>query len=256
MLKPRLIPFLLLKGNGLYKTRQFGSPEYVGDAINAVKIFNEKNVDEISIIDIDATYLGKTPNFSLIEKISNECRMPLCIGGGVNSLEIFMQLIKSGVEKIALSSAALSNPALIKSISEKVGSQSVVVVLDVKKKKIRSGYSVFLNRGLNKTSIDLETYLKNANDLGVGEVVINDIIRDGMQQGYDLQLAQLVYRSTSVPTTIVGGAGKIEHISDLWKKCPLMGAGAGSLFVFKGKYRAVLINYPSLVEKKILHKKA
>lgn len=94
--------------------------------------------------------------------------------------------------------------------------------------------------------------MKNANDLGVGEVVINDIIRDGMQQGYDLQLAQLVYRSTSVPTTIVGGAGKIEHISDLWKKCPLMGAGAGSLFVFKGKYRAVLINYPSLVEKKIL----
>lgn len=255
MLKPRLIPFLLLKGNGLYKTRQFGSPEYVGDPINAVKIFNEKNVDEISIIDVDATQQGISPNFSLIEKISNECRMPLCIGGGVKSSDDFLRLIQSGVEKIAMSSTALLNPSLVSKISDKVGSQSVVVVLDVKKRNLRSGYDVYLKRGSKKVAINLVKYLENAGDLGIGEIVVNDILRDGLQKGFDLQLAQLVYGSTCVPTTIVGGAGSLSDIATLWEQCPLMGAGVGSFFVFKGKYRAVLISYPNLVEKKSLYKK-
>lgn len=248
-----MIPVLLLKGNGLYKTQEFGSPVYVGDPLNTVKIFNEKNVDELCLIDIDATVKGTQPNFSLIQKLANECRMPFCVGGGVKDIDTCLKFIEMGVEKVAISSGGLSNPELLKEITAKIGQQSVVVVLDVKKNRIFNRYEIFTQNGKTKSKIDLKSFLTQARDNGVGELVINDIKRDGLMAGYDTELAKLVYSETTVPCTLVGGAGSLADISQLWQSFPLMGAGAGSLFVFKGRYKAVLVNYPNDLEKRALY---
>ena len=251
MLRPRIIPTLLVHKKGLVKTEAFKQSKYVGDPINAVKIFNEKEADELMILDIDATRLRYEPKFDLISKISAECRMPLCYGGGIKSPEHAEKIIDMGVEKVAISSAVIENPSLIKEISSAVGSQSVVAIIDVKKNKgiFNKAYEVFTLNGTKKASASLEDLVAEFQENGVGEIVINSIDNDGEMRGYDIELAKKIKNIIKVPKTFLGGAGSIEHIIELYKAIGLTGSAAGSLFVFKGKYKAVLINYPEREEK-------
>ena len=244
MLNPRIIPCLLIHKNGLVKTKNFKNPKYVGDPINAVRIFNEKQVDELIVIDIDATVNNLEPDYNLIEKLAYECRMPLCYGGGIHNTKQALQILSLGVEKISLSSAALNAPHLVNEISNQVSSQSVVVVLDVKKKFL-GGYEIYTNNGANKIKIDLLSALREFQELGAGEFVLNSIDNDGMKNGYDIDLISKVKKHISIPLTVLGGAGSLDDITEIINKFGIIGCAAGSLFVFKGKYSAVLINYPN-----------
>lgn len=248
MLRSRVIPCLLIQNKGLVKTVQFTDPKYVGDPINAVKIFNEKEVDELVVLDIDATVMGLEPDYRLIEKLALECRMPLCYGGGIKTVEQARRIVQLGVEKIAISSAAIENPQIISDIAAVIGSQSVVVVVDVKKLLV-GGYTVFVLNGKKKIKTQLDGLLEMLEACGAGEIIINSIDNDGVMKGYDIKLAQRVRDLVSIPITILGGAGTKEHIFELVDQFKVIGAAAGSLFVFKGVYKAVLINYFSDVEK-------
>lgn len=252
MLRPRIIPSLLLQDNGLVKTVNFKNPKYVGDPINAVKIFNEKEVDELAIFDIDATAKELEPNYSLIERIANQSRMPLCYGGGVKTVEQAQRIFSLGIEKIALSSAVIQKPELITQIADRVGSQSVIVVLDVKK-KLFGGYEVYTHNGKKSTGINPFDFVARAQDLGAGEIIINAIDQDGVMKGYDHQLIDKVREKFSLPLTVLGGAGSLSDIEEVIKKHKIIGVAAGSLFVFKGVYKAVLINYPTKAEKEKLY---
>lgn len=255
MLRPRIIPCLLVKNNGLVKTIKFGTPKYIGDPINAVRIFNEKEVDELMVANIDTTVMGKEPDYNLIKNIATECRMPLCYCGGVKTVEQVEKIISLGVEKVAISSAAISKIELISNASERVGSQSIVFVMDVKKKGGNDrGYEVFTHNGTNATGLLPTELAKRAEKLGAGEVVVNSIDQDGLMTGYDLELIRQVRECISLPLTVLGGAGSLKDIAELIKIFGIIGAAAGSLFVFKGKYRAVLINHPNRVEKDALLK--
>lgn len=251
MLRPRIIPSLLIQDNGLVKTVNFKNPKYVGDPINAVKIFNEKSVDELAIFDIDATVKDHDPNYSLIERIANQSRMPLCYGGGVKTVEQAQRIFGLGIEKIALSSAVLQNPQLISAIADRVGAQSVIVVLDVKKKMF-GGYEVYTHNGKKGTGINPFQFIQEAQKLGAGEIVINSIDQDGVMKGYDFGLIDKAREQTSLPMTVLGGAGSLEDIKKVIDKHKIIGVAAGSLFVFKGVYKAVLINYPTKEEKEKL----
>jgi cyclase len=253
MLRPRIIPSLLIHDNGLVKTVHFKNPKYVGDPINAVKIFNEKAVDELTIFDIDATVLGKEPNYSLIERLASQSMMPLCYGGGVKTIDHAQRIFSLGIEKIALSSAVLQKPELITEISDRVGSQSVIVVLDVKK-KLLGGYEVYTHNGKKATGINPFKFAEEAQKLGAGEIVINSIDRDGVMKGYDLDLIAKVREKISLPMTVLGGAGCLEDIEKVIDAYGVIGVAAGSLFVFKGPYKAVLINYPTQIEKNKIFK--
>ena len=254
MLRPRIIPCLLVRNGGLVKTVQFTNGKYVGDPINAVRIFNEKEVDELIVLDIDASVHNREPNYQLIANLAAECRMPLCYGGGVGTVEQVERIIGLGVEKVAISSAAIQMPELVSDAAVHVGSQSIVVVMDVKRNGVLGEYEIFTHNGSRKTSYSPVEFSKRAEFLGVGEVVINSIDRDGVMQGYDLDLAKEVRQGIELPITVIGGAGNLDHIAELIKEFGIIGAGAGSMFVFKGKYRAVLINYPSRSDKDALFK--
>jgi cyclase len=240
-----------VKDKGLVKTVHFKDPKYVGDPINAVRIFNEKEVDELMILDIDATVDGREPDYKMIEHWASECRMPLCYGGGIKTVDQARRIFSLGVEKVALSSAALLNPSLVKEISESVGSQSVVVVIDVKK-KLFGGYEIAIMNGKKSVNKNLFSFISEMENRGVGEIIINNIDLDGTMKGYDLTLAEKVRECTSLPLTVLGGAGSLDDIGTLIQKFKVIGAAAGSLFVFKGKYRAVLINYPTPEDKEKL----
>lgn len=253
MLRPRIIPSLLVHENGLVKTVNFKNPKYVGDPINAVKIFNEKEVDELAVFDIDATVLGKEPNYSLIERLASQSMMPLCYGGGVKTVEQAQRIFSLGIEKIALSSAVLQNPKLITEISDRVGAQSVIVVLDVKK-KLLGGYEVYTHNGKKATGINPLKFVAEAQKLGAGEIVINSIDKDGVMKGYDLDLIGKVREKITLPMTVLGGAGSLNDIEKVIDGHGVIGVAAGSLFVFKGPYKAVLINYPTQLEKNKIFK--
>lgn len=248
MLRPRIIPCLLVHKKGLVKSVQFKNHKYVGDPINAVRIFNEKESDELMVLDIDATVEGREPDYKMIENLAMECRMPLCYGGGIKTVEQAQRIFALGVEKIALSSAAISHPELVLKIADRVGSQSVVVVLDVKKKMF-GGYELYVNNGLKATGKNPFEFASQIEKMGAGEIVINSIDQDGMMKGYDMALVEKIRKSISLPLTILGGAGSLQDIGSLIKNYGVIGAAAGSLFVFKGVYKAVLINYPSWDEK-------
>lgn len=252
MLRPRIIPSLLLQDNGLVKTVNFKNPKYVGDPINAVRIFNEKAVDELAVFDIDATAKGLEPNYSLIERIANQSRMPLCYGGGVKTVEQAQKIFGLGIEKIALSSAVLQNPDLITEIADRVGGQSVIVVLDVKK-KLFGGYEVYTHNGKKTTGINPFDFAAKAQELGAGEILINSIDQDGLMKGYDLTLIDKVRERITLPLTVLGGAGSLSDIKKVIDKHRIIGVAAGSLFVFKGVYKAVLINYPTKADKENIY---
>lgn len=251
MLRSRIIPCLLVHKGGLVKTQGFKNLKYVGDPINAVRIFNEKEADELMVLDIDATVNGVEPDFSLITKLAAECRMPLCYGGGVTSAAQAARLVNMGVEKVAISAAAIANPVLLTEMAAAVGNQSVVAVLDVRKRKglFAKGYEVCTHNAETVHKLDLVTLAKQLQEAGAGEIVINSVDRDGLMQGYDVELAMQLKPALNVPMTFLGGAGSLEQLGDLIGKLGVVGAAAGSLFVFKGKYRAVLINYPTPTQK-------
>jgi cyclase len=249
MLRPRIIPCLLVKNKGLVKTVNFKQPKYVGDPINAVRIFNEKSVDELIVIDIDSTTQQLEPDYKMIENIAAECRMPLCYGGGVKSVEQAERIFSLGVEKVAISSAAIEKPDIIAKIASHVGSQSIIVVLDVKKNVKTKKYELWTNNATKNTGIDPVQFAIEIERIGAGEVVLNSIDNDGMMKGYDLEIVEQVRNAISVPMSVVGGAGSLADIGQLINKFGIIGAVAGSLFVFKGVYKAVLINYPGKPEK-------
>lgn len=251
MLRARIIPCLLVRNGGLVKTRKFADDKYVGDPINAVRIFNEKEVDELIVLDIDATAQNREPDYKMIENLAAECRMPLCYGGGIRSASQAKRIMNLGVEKISLSTSAISCPSLVTELAEQVGSQSVVVTLDVRKRAL-GGYRIFTLNANNDSGICPVEFSQELQRLGVGELVINSIDNDGMMKGYDLDLADRIRRVVRVPLTLLGGAGSIEDIGAAVARLGVIGAAAGSMFVFKGVYRAVLISYPSRQQRDLL----
>ena len=244
MLRPRIIPCLLVQNGGLVKTTRFSKPKYVGDPINAVRIFNEKEVDELMVLDIDATVQGREPDYTMIDHLAAECRMPLCYGGGVRTPEQVEQIVSLGVEKVAISSAAYDVPDLLAESAARVGRQSMVVVLDVKKSGFRQRYELFTHNGAKGRKMSPFDFAREIEKSGAGEIIVNSIDRDGTMQGYDLALAKQIRASIEIPMSMIGGAGDLDHLLELFRYCGTVGAGAGSMFVFKGKYRAVLIQYP------------
>lgn len=242
MLRPRITPCLLVRNGGLVKTVKFDQGKYVGDPINAVRIFNEKQVDELMVLDIDATVKGREPDYAMIRNLAAECRMPLCYGGGVKTVDQAERIIGMGVEKVAVSSAAIQDPELVARMAQNVGAQSVVVVLDVARGPDR--YELRCENGRRATGLDPVKFAVEMQRLGAGEIVVNSIDRDGTMQGYDLQLLQDIRAAVTLPMSALGGAGSLEHVRQLIRQFGIIGAAAGSLFVFKGVFRAVLINYP------------
>lgn len=252
MLRPRILPCLLVRGGGLVKTRKFAADKYVGDPLNAVRIFNEKEVDELMVLDIDATTKGAEPNYSMIGSLAAECRMPLCYGGGVRSVDQVRRIIGLGAEKVALSAAAIADPSLVSRAADAVGRQSLVVVIDARRNVRGNGWDVLTHNGTRPVDGDPASLGERMQNAGAGEIVINSIDRDGEMKGYDLELARAVRARTSIPLTVLGGAGSLADIEALVREFSIVGASAGSLFVFKGVYRAVLINYPTRSEKDAL----
>ncbi len=254
MLYPRIIPCLLIHNKGLTKTVKFKDGKYVGDPLNAVRIYNEKEVDELMVLDIDATINGAEPDYLRIERMAKECRMPLCYGGGIKTIEQARKIFSYGVEKIAISSIAVEQPEVVTEMASAVGNQSVVVVMDVHKRKFTGRYELYTHNGKKETGLNPVSFAKEMQRRGAGEIVINSIDNDGMMQGYDMKLIESVQKVISIPLTVIGGAGSLNDIGSVINKFGIIGVAAGSLFVFKGKYKAVLINYPTPDEKEQLIK--
>jgi cyclase len=242
--KPRVIPILLLKNAGLYKTEKFKNPKYVGDPINAVKIFNDKEVDELAFLDIVASVQNLEPNLDILRDIASECFMPLSYGGGVRSLEIIREILNVGVEKISINTEAVRNPNLINQASEVFGSSTIIVSIDVKK-TLLGGYQVFINDGQEKTKLNPVEWAKEVERRGAGEIMINAIDRDGTMLGYDYELIKSISAAVGIPVVAVGGAGSINDFRKAVKDAQASAVAAGAFFVFQGKHKAVLITYPN-----------
>lgn len=243
MYRPRVIPCLLLRGHGLVKTRKFKDAVYVGDPVNAVRIFSEKEADELVILDIDASKEGREPNYELIEEIAGECLMPIGYGGGITSLAQVKRLIRSGVEKVVVNStAALGSMQVIGEAAAAFGSQAVVGAIDVRCTMLK-GYRVMARSATVETSLRIEEHCRALVAAGAGEIFVNDVDADGTMAGFDLKLIRRVADSVDVPVVACGGAGNVQHLSQAIREGGASAVSAGSMFVFHGKHRAVLINY-------------
>jgi cyclase len=239
-----IIPVLLLKGQGLYKTVKFKDPKYLGDPINAVKIFNDKEVDELCFLDITATNEGKEPNYKAISEIASECFMPLSYGGGISKFEHARILFSIGIEKIILSSSIHTNPKLVEELSAHYGAQSVVVCIDVKK-NIFGKYEVYSHSGKRNTGKDPLKLALEVQKLGAGELIVNSIDRDGTMSGYDIELISNIANKLEIPVVACGGASCLNDFTKVVNEGKANAVAAGSLFVFHGKHKAVLISYPT-----------
>jgi cyclase len=243
MYRPRVIPCLLLRGHGLVKTRKFKDAVYVGDPVNAVRIFSEKEADELVILDIDASKEGREPNYELIEEIAGECLMPIGYGGGITSLAQVKRLIRSGVEKVVVNStAALGSMQVIGDAAAAFGSQAVVGAIDVRRTMLK-GYRIVAKSATVETSLKLEEHCRALVAAGAGEIFLNDVDADGTMAGFDLKLIRRIADSVDVPVVACGGAGTVDHLSQAIREGGASAVAAGSMFVFHGKHRAVLINY-------------
>ena len=251
MLKPRIIPCLLIDEYGdMVKTIKFdySNRRYIGDVENAVKIFNEKKIDELIVLDISATLNKREPNYNLIKKIASSCRMPFSYGGGIKNIDQVKNIIKLGVEKIILNTVTFENKNLIKEVAQLFGSQSIAVCFDVTFKDNQIHF--FSNSG-TKCENNIEdplNFIKEIQSYNPGELIINSIDRDGTMTGYELNCIKKIFPITKVPLTILGGAGKIEHLKDVINTIPLSGLSSGSLFIYKSRLKAILINYPNKSE--------
>lgn len=249
MLGVRVIPCLLLRRRGLVKTVKFRDAAYIGDPINTVRIFNELQVDELVFLDIAATPENKAPQFDLVEEIANECFMPFAYGGGLRSVEDVQHLFQIGAEKAVLNTAAFQNPNLVTELSRRFGAQSVIVSIDARR-SLLGRYQVYINGGRVNTKEDPVKYAAQMERAGAGEILITSIDRDGTFSGYDLELTRRVAESVGIPVIACGGAGRIEDFGEAVKKGGASATATGSLVVYQGKHRAVLINYPSRSELK------
>lgn len=242
MLKHRVIPSLLISDGGLVKTERFKNPKYVGDPVNAIRIFNEKEVDELMVLDIDASKVKKSPDYTMIEEIAGECFMPLCYGGGVRTLEEATRLFDLGVEKISVQSAALDDLQLVRAIAEKYGNQSVVISCDIRK-DFFGRYRLYSSAKRKTLQQPPLQFIRNAVEAGAGEILLNSVDRDGTLAGPDLELIRQTAPHFTVPLIAQGGVSSLDQIRD----CVNAGASAvaaGAFFVFSGPHRAVLITYP------------
>lgn len=242
MINTRIIPCLLLKGTGLVKTIQFKNPTYVGDPINAIRIFNEMESDELLFLDINATKENRRPNVNIISKFVDECFMPLAIGGGIRKMEDIKDILNLGVEKISINTHAVEDPSFIKKASNMFGSQSITVSIDAKKKS-NGSYEVFTKGGNYPTGLDPVSWAKKMEGVGAGEILINSIDNDGMMEGYDIELIRQVSDTVNIPVVACGGAGKLQDLIDAIFSGHASAVAAGSFFVFNNKKRSVLINY-------------
>jgi len=247
MLRTRVIPVLLLYNGGLYKTIQFKNPRYIGDPINAVRIFNEKEVDELVLYDISASEQKKSPDFDLIEEIATECFMPICYGGGIKTEQDAERLFRLGVEKISINTSFVEDEDILRNLSKKFGRSSVVVTIDVKK-DLLGKYKVYTNRGKDNTGVNLSDCVRKVEELGAGEMIINNIDRDGTMKGYDIKLLKEITKISTIPVVACGGAGKMEDLKEVVVEGGVSGVAAGSLFVYWGSKKGVLINYPDRKE--------
>jgi cyclase len=243
MLRTRVIPCLLLKGQGLVKTVKYKDPKYVGDPINAIKIFNDKEVDELMLLDITASVEGRSPQFDIIENVASECFMPLAYGGGIRDINDMRRILAMGVEKVVLNSAAIQQPELIQQAAQEFGAQAIVVSIDVKR-KLFGGYEVMSHRANKKTGFEPVAFAKRMAELGAGELLLSAVDRDGTQQGYDLDLIEKVTSAVNVPVIAIGGASNVDDFIKASVGSGAAAVAAGSMFVFKGPHKAVLITYP------------
>jgi cyclase len=243
MRRIRVIPILLIQNGGVVKSVNFKNHNYIGDPINAVKIFNDKEVDEIAIIDISATKEGKAPNRDRIREIAGEAFMPLSYGGGITTLDEVKSILFEGAEKVILNSSALDNLNLLTQIADQFGSQSVVVSIDAKKDWL-GRYKVFRNNGKKKTNFVPEVFAKMVEDAGAGEIIVTSIDRDGTYKGFDLALIKSISESVNIPVVACGGASKLDDFVDAVKEGGSSAVAAGSLFVYASEQKGVMINYP------------
>lgn len=241
--RPRIIPVLLIDDRDMVKTEEFRSPRYLGDAINAVKIFNRKGVDELSILDISVTKKGKEPDFELLQDIASEAFMPLSYGGGIRTIEQVRKLLLIGYEKVTLNTALIENSGVIKDAVELAGGQSIVASIDAK--KVKQGYRCVIRDGEKEVDINPVDLAKKAEQLGVGEIFLNSVDKDGKMTGYDLELVRSVVDAVKIPVTACGGAGRISDLKAVLHEAGAHAAAGGSMFVYYGKLRAVLITAPS-----------
>lgn len=244
MRRIRVIPVLLLAENGLVKTVRFNERKYVGDPINSVRIFNDKEVDELVILDIDACRELKAPNIDKIANIASECFMPVAYGGGVQNIDQVRQIFNTGIEKIIFNTTFFSDPGLVKKAASIYGSQSVVVSIDIKKRRLFGGYRVLSKGGQRKQSVTPVQAAMEAVECGAGEIFVNNIDRDGTMEGYDVDIVRAIADAVPVPVVACGGAGTIRDFVTVIQEGHASAVAAGSLFVFKGPHKAVLINYP------------
>ena len=249
MMSIRVIPCLLLRNGGLVKSVKFKNATYVGDPINAVKIFNDKEVDELLFVDIEASRQKRGPNYELISRISREAFMPFGYGGGVRNLDEVKQLTRLGVEKVSLNACALDDPDFISRAADISGSQSVVAAIDVKK-DLLGRYRVFDYRKLKTTAHDPVEWAMSLEKKGAGEILLNSVDRDGTFSGYDIDITRRVAESVNIPVIALGGAGSISHFADAVHNGKASAVAAGSFFIFYGPHRAVLITYPDKKELK------
>jgi len=243
MLRYRVIPTLLLKNNGLVKTIKFKNPVYIGDPINAVKIFNDKEVDELILLDITATNENREPNYDKIGEIVSEAFMPVGYGGGIKNLEQIEKLFRLGIEKVILNTALQSKPDLVKEASNIFGSQSIVAAIDAKK-DLLGKYRIYSYSGTKKEKSDLVSYIKQIKEFGAGEIFINSIDFDGTMNGYDINLIKMVSSNVNLPVVASGGAGSLDDFVSAIKEGGASAVAAGAMFVFQNVHRAVLISYP------------
>lgn len=243
MYRARVIPCLLVRGNGLVKTRRFKDPVYVGDPVNAIRIFSEKEVDEIVVLDIDASREEREPNYELISEMAGEAFMPMAYGGGIRTLDQVRRLIRSGIEKVVINTRATESTGFLTEAAAVFGSQAVVGSVDVKR-TVLGGYKVVCRSATADVKVPLEDHVRRLVGAGAGEILLTSVDRDGMMSGYDLELIRRVVRCVSVPVVACGGAGTLEHLSAAIRDGGASAVCAGSMFVFHGRHRAVLINYP------------
>ncbi len=243
MHRVRVIPCLLLRGRGLVKTRQCKDAVYIGDPVNSVRIFSEKEVDELIVLDIDASRRGQEPNYQLISDIAGECFMPMAYGGGIRTLNQVRRIVRSGVEKVVINSAAVQSMGVIAESAAVFGSQAIVAGVDVKRDHTGE-YRVVSRSATVEAKWDLYEYVEQLVAAGAGEIFLNCVDRDGMMSGYDLGLIRSVASRVSVPVVASGGAGTVEHLAEAVRDAGASAVSAGSMFVFYGRHRAVLINYP------------
>jgi imidazole glycerol-phosphate synthase subunit HisF len=243
MILPRVIPCLLLRNTGLVKTVCFKNPVYVGDPRNAVKIFNEREVDELVLLDIQATPQNASIQYDLIREIATEAFMPVGYGGHITNVEQARRLVTSGIEKIILCTAAVQNPDLVTDLSHLVGSSSTVVCIDYKR-NFWGRNEVYIHGGRKGTGLDPVEFASEMERRGAGELMLNSIDRDGTMQGYDLDLLRVITHNMDIPVIACGGAGKLDDFHQA-VQAGASAVSAGSMFVFQGRHRAVLISYPS-----------